>query len=257
MAIALAVITLYLVSIFIGLSLYTHHGDSYAVPDFKGLTESQFKEVISQKGFRYTIIDSVHVQNLTPGSVVEQMPEPGALVKKNRTIHFTINALTAEKVQIPNLVDYSLRNAKVILESFGLKVGELIYAPSEYTNLVLGQHFEGKPVAAGTPVLKGSVIDLVIGHGLSSQRTNIPDLKGLSIYEAKQICQSTSLNIGAVMFDSGILSAEDTTMAFVWKQYPMPEEGSRLQLGSSIEIWLRLDSTKIRPDTLYVLPTDF
>lgn len=252
LAMALGLLTLVLISTFIGLNIYTHHGEAYEVPDFSGLTEAQFQEIIEQKEFRYNIIDSVHFDDILPGAVVEQIPHPGAMVKKNRTIHFTINALTPEQVQVPNLVDYSLRNAKVILESYGLKTGELIYVPSEYTNLVLGQHYEGKAISPGTYVQKGSVIDLLIGQGLSKEKTNIPDLTGLSIDEARFACQSASLNIGAYMYDETVLTAEDSLFAFIWKQHPEPLEGSRLQLGSSIDVWLSMDSAKIMPDTLNI-----
>ncbi len=250
LAMAVGVLAVIITATFIGINIYTHHGEAYEVPDFSGLTESQFKELIKQKEFRYNIIDSVHFDDILPGAVVEQIPKAGAKVKKNRTIHFTINALMPEQVQVPNLVDYSLRNAKVILESYGLITGELIYVPSEYTNLVLGQHFEGKAISPGTSVQKGSVIDLLIGQGLSNKKTNIPNLSGLSIDEAKYLCQSASLNIGASMYDESVQTPEDSLFAFIWKQHPMPTEGSRLQLGSSIDVWLSVDSSKIRPDTL-------
>ncbi|TAJ14217.1 PASTA domain-containing protein [Marinilabiliaceae bacterium JC017] len=250
--IVLGVAILLLISLFIGLSVYTNHGESYAVPDFSGLTESQFSELVSQKEFRYKIIDSVHITEFLPGVVVEQTPHAGERVKKNRTIFFTINGLAPEKVQVPRLIDYSLRNAKAILESYGLKTGELIYIPSEYTNLVLGQHFEGKPVEAGASVVKGSEIDLLIGKGLSQEKTNVPDLFGLSFDEAMQVCQSVSLNIGASIYDESIENADDTVLAFIWKQSPASEEGKRLRLGASMDVWLTLDSTKILPDTLVV-----
>ncbi len=248
-SLAIGAIILFVIIVFISLSIYTRHGDSYEVPDFKGLTEAQFKEIIEDKDFRYLITDSIHVDGATPGAVVEQLPEPKERVKKNRTIHFTINAVSAEKVQVPNLVDYSLRNAKVILESYGLELGELVYAPSEYTNLVLGQLFEGKPVEPGTQILKGSIINLVVGNGLGSTRTNIPDLFGLRIDEAKNLCQTSSLNIGAVIYDETIISKSDSLIAIIWKQNPEPKPGTRLRLGSSIDVWLSLDSTKTLPDT--------
>ena len=252
LAIAFGALALILTATFIGLNIYTHHGEAYEVPDFSGLTEDQFRDLILQKEFRYNIIDSVHIDDFLPGAVVEQIPQAGAKVKRNRTIHFTINALMPEQVQVPDLVDYSLRNAKVILESYGLIAGELIYVPSEYTNLVLGQHYEGKAITPGTSIQKGSVIDLLIGQGLSQKKTNIPDLTGLSIDEAKYFCQSASLNIGASMYDESVQTAEDSLFAFIWKQHPMPKEGSRLRLGSSIDIWLSVDSSRIMPDTLSI-----
>ncbi|WP_439184114.1 PASTA domain-containing protein [Carboxylicivirga taeanensis] len=242
---AIAVVTLVLIATFVSLNIYTNHGEYYPVPDFRGLTEDQVSQLIEEKGFRYNIIDSVHIDEYLPGAVIEQIPAPGSMVKENRNIHFTIKAIAPEKVQIPNLVDYSLRNAKVILESYGLVIGELIYVPSEYRNLVIQQLYRGKPVEPGTVVLKGSVIDLHIGKGLSTEQTNVPDLKALTLDEAQSYSNSVSLNIGAIIYDESVLTAEDSTSAFIWKQQPSAETGERIPLGSSIDIWLSVDTAKV------------
>ncbi len=246
--IAMIVVVATLSATFISLNIYTHHGEYYSVPDFRGLTEDQFSELIEEKGFRYKIIDSVHVENFLPGAVIEQIPAAGSMVKENRNIHFTIKSVTPEKVQIPNLIDYSLRNAKVILESYGLVTGELIYVPSEYRNLVLQQLFKGKPVEPGTVVLKGSVIDLHIGKGLGTERTNVPDLSSLTHEEAQSYAVSVSLNVGAVIYDESVQTPKDSLAAVIWKQQPSFETGTRIPLGSSIDIWLSVDSTKIFPE---------
>ncbi|WP_010663532.1 PASTA domain-containing protein [Marinilabilia salmonicolor] len=241
---------------FLGLKLYTRHGKGFEAPDFKGLTEQQLKHLIQENELRYAIIDSAHIADLPPGVVIEQTPNAGSMVKKNRNIFFTINSWTPEKVQVPDVIDYSIRNARVMLESFGLEVGDLIYVPSEYTNLVLGQHYKGKPVEAGTPLERGAVIDLIVGQGLSNRTTAVPDLKGLIYGEAKQISQDLSLNIGATIYDSTVVSKEDTLNAFVWKQRPSGDGDSRLRLGSSIDIWLSVDSSLIMPDTTNIEKTE-
>lgn len=245
-ALAVGFITVALIATFISLNTYTNHAEYYPVPDCRGLTEDQFSELIKEKGFRYKIIDSVHTDNFQPGAVIEQIPAVGSMVKKNRNIHFTIKAIAPERVQTPNLVDYSLRNAKVILESYGLVPGELIYIPSEHTNNVLGQHYKGKPIKPGTMVNKGSVIDLLIGKGLSRELTNIPDLTGLSLEEARSYLTSASLNIGAYMYDESVTTAEDSLTASIWKQQPTVDSGAKIPLGSSINIWLSVDSAKIK-----------
>jgi beta-lactam-binding protein with PASTA domain len=252
--IAIVVITLALIATFVSINIYTNHGEYYPVPDFRGLTEDQFSQIIKEKGFRYNIMDSAHVEEFLPGAVVEQIPAPGSMVKANRNIHFTIKAIAPEQVQIPNLVDYSLRNAKVILESFGLKTGELIYVPSEYRNLVLQQLYMGKPVEPGTVVLKGSVIDLHIGQGLSNERTNVPDLTSLTLDEAQSYSVSVSLNVGAVIYDQSVLTAEDSLKAFIWKQQPPADKGERIRLGSSIDVWLSVDSAKTIIDEIIDQP---
>jgi beta-lactam-binding protein with PASTA domain len=251
-AAAIALIIVLFIATFITLSIYTHHGESFATPDFSGLTEQQFIDLLQQKELRYKVIDSVHINNYTPGAVVEQTPKPGSMVKVNRTIFFTINAYTAEKVAMPNLIDFSLRNAQVTLESYDLRVGQLIYIPSEYTQLVLGQHYEGKPIETGTLIKKGTSIDLLVGQGLSNIKTDIPNLKGLTLEEARSLCQNNSLNIDVVIYDDSIATQEDSLKAFIWKQLPDTRNGQKLRLGSSLDIWLTIDSAKIATDTLSI-----
>ncbi len=232
-----------LISIFLSLQFYTLHGKSDPLPDFTGLTEAQLQHLIKSKKLRYTIIDSVHIDHAPRGVVIEQVPRAGEFVKKNRNVFLTINAWTEEKVAVPNLTDYSLRNAKVILESFGLKVGELIYIPSEYTNLVLGQHLDGRPVAPGFLVAKGTSIDLLIGRGLSNETTAVPDLIGLRLEEAQRVARSVYLNIGATIYADTIATRADSLKAFVWRQSPASRKGYMLQLGASIDVWLSTDES--------------
>ncbi len=243
--IAIVVVSFVLIATFVSLDIYTHHGEYYIVPDFKELTEKQYSKLIEEKGFRYNIIDSVHVDGYMPGAVIEQIPSAGSKVKANRNIHFTIKAVSPEKVQVPDLIDYSLRNAKVILESYGLTPGKLIYVPSEYRNLVLQQLYKGKPVEPGTIVTKGAIIDLHIGKGLSSEQTNVPDLSALTLEEARSYAVSVSLNIGVSIYDESIQTAEDSITAFIWKQQPPAESEAKIALGSSIDVWLSVDTAKI------------
>ncbi len=249
-ALAIGLMMLMLIATFIGLSIYTHHGESYETPDFTNLTERQFIDQVQQNNLRYKIIDSVHIDNMLPGVVVEQTPKAGSLIKENRTIFFTINAYTAEQVPMPKLAEISLRNAQVTLESYGLRVGQLIYIPSEYTQLVLGQHYQGKPIEPGTLIAKGSAIDLLVGQGLSNEQTAVPYLKGLTLEEARSLCQSNSLNIDVVIYEDTIATDEDSLRAFVWKQLPEANMGKMLRLGSSLDIWLTIDSAKVWGDTL-------
>ncbi len=239
--ILIGIFLILLISVFFFFRVYTLHGQSAPVPDFTGLTESQLQHLISSRQLRYTIIDSVHINDLPPGIVMEQVPTAGEHVKKNRRIFFTINAWTEEQIAVPGLSDYSLRNARVILESFGLQTGELVYIPSEYTNLVLGQLKDGKPIEAGTLVPRGTRIDLLVGRGLSQETTAIPNLIGLTLEEAEKLANSVYLNIGAVIYADTVATAEDTVQAFIWRQKPLSHQDMVLHLGASIDIWLSTD----------------
>ena len=103
----------------------------------------------------------------------------------------------------------------------------------------------------GTLITKGSVINLVLGMGLSSETTRVPDLVGLGVEEATEIISDYFLNLGAVTYDESFENAEDSTGALIWRQYPDYDELKRLNMGMEVDIWLTLDSTLVpRPDSI-------
>ena len=72
-------------------------------------------------------------------------------------------------VAMPNLVDLPLRQAKALIESSGLEIGLLKYKPDLSIDVVLDQQYNGKNIREGDSIQKGSVIDLILGKGLSNQ----------------------------------------------------------------------------------------
>ena len=117
---------LLIIAIFFFLRVYTLHGEGSPVPDFRGLTEQQLQHLVKERKLRYTISDSVYISEAPGGIVVDQTPLAGDRVKKNRKIFFTINAWGQEQIVVPDLIDNSLRNAQVYLESLGFTIGDLI-----------------------------------------------------------------------------------------------------------------------------------
>jgi hypothetical protein len=94
------------------------------------------------------------------------------------------------------------------------------------------------------------VIDLVLGRGLSSQRTALPRLTGTTLDQARNEILGSSLNLGAYVFDATVLTAEDSLNAFVYKQNPEYHPDASVQLGSAVYIWLTTDTLRILPGTV-------
>jgi beta-lactam-binding protein with PASTA domain len=94
------------------------------------------------------------------------------------------------------------------------------------------------------------VVDLVLGRGLSSQRTTLPRLTGYTLEQARNEILSASLNLGAFVFDATVLTHDDSLNAFVFKQNPEYRSEATVQLGSAVYIWLTTDSLKMPSDTL-------
>jgi len=250
LAIAIAVIILFMTLLW--LSIFTRHGQSRPVPDLYGLTIEEAEKTVKNNRMRFDVVDSVYTNIVPRGCVVEQNPVAGFGVKKNRRIMVTINAFNPEMVEMPDLLELSKRQAIALIESSGLELGKLNYKPDLSVDYVLEQLYHGRSVEPGDSIQKGSVIDLVLGKGLSNRRTPMPDLIGLNIEDTHDRILASSLNIGTFTFDSTINNAEDSSKAFVFKQNPVYNEGTTLQLGSSVYVWFTTDSTKLPVDSTIV-----
>jgi len=236
----------------IWMNFYTRHGQARPVPDFKGLTMEQTAKLARKNKLRYQIIDSIYTTEVPRGCIAEQNPKPGFKVKKWRNIVLTINAFHPEMVAMPNLVDLPLRQAKALVEGSGLELGLLKYRPDLSINVVIDQQYNGKNISAGDSIQKGSVIDLVLGKGLSNQVTPIPDLMGMRLEPAKNRILEYSLNLGSFVYDKTIQNSSDSLNAFVYKQIPEYKNNATLQLGKVIYLWLTVDSTKLAADSTHV-----
>jgi beta-lactam-binding protein with PASTA domain len=146
---------------------------------------------------------------------------------------------------MPNIVGVSLRQARAIVQTAGLNIGKLTYIPDIAVNNVLQQKYKGNVIEEGDSIVKGSQIDLVLGRGLSNEKTAAPDLVGLFFEQAKERITHSYLNLGAVVYDASFEDAEDSINAFIWKQKPEFNEDALMNLGSSVDIWLSADSTKL------------
>jgi len=235
------------------MNFYTRHGQARPVPNFVGLTMEQTIKLAKKSRLRYQIIDSIYTAAVPRGCIAEQNPKPGFKVKKWRNVVLTINAFHPEMVAMPNLVNLPLRQAKALVESSGLEIGQLKYRPDISIDVVINQQYDGKDIREGDSIQKESVVDLILGKGLSNQRTSVPNLLGMKLEPAKNKILISSLNLGTFVYDNSISNGADTINAFVFKQIPEFRDDATLQLGSNIYLWLTIDSGKLKVDTTRVV----
>lgn len=145
------------------LSSYTNHGKSVTVPDFRGQDVRLLDEFVKDKQVSYQIIDSIYDPKEKPGIVLRQDPEVNMAVKHNRTIYLYVTGMVPPQVIMPKLVDRSERQARLILSSYGLKLGKITPHSGDCNGCILSQMIGGREIEPGEGVKKGSVIDLVVG----------------------------------------------------------------------------------------------
>jgi len=233
--IAVLIVILLSWAVLASLGIYTNHGESLSVPDFNGLTIDQIAKLETSKDFELVVVDSVYDLSKPKGSVISQEPLPHSHVKANRKIYVTLVASMPEQVSMPDLVDLSLRQATAILQTYGLKLGNISQVPDIANNAILRQLYNGRTIAKGKLLTKGSTIDLVVGSGLGGDKVQIPFLIGKTRQEAIMELRRFSLNRGTETFDQDA----DSLDARVYEQEPRYAIGRYLNLGHSVNLIYR------------------
>jgi eukaryotic-like serine/threonine-protein kinase len=161
--ISVTILLLVLWLMFKYLNIYTHHGETAEVPEFVGKKIIELDQFIEGKNVRYQIIDSIYDPNEQAGVVIRQEPDAKSFVKHNRLIYLYVTSTQAPEIEMPKLVDKSVRQATFMIESYGLNVGKIIEINGDCNGCVLRQLNNGKVISAGALIKKSSKIDLEVG----------------------------------------------------------------------------------------------
>jgi beta-lactam-binding protein with PASTA domain len=218
---------------FFSLGFYTDHGSGIPVPKLKGLSVDNAINVLKEQGFGY-VVDSVYILDKSPGTIVEQDPDPGTNVKENRIIYLTMVSRLAPNVSLPVIEQIPYITAAATLASYGLKVGDTVYRSDIARDMVLEARFAGQPIKAGTKIPKGSKIDLVLGNGAGAAEVEIPDLIGQDLDAAKFVIKNAGLTLGTILRQGAVT---DTSNAVVVAQSPMPADSTaKVSIGTTINL---------------------
>lgn len=248
-AVAVVLGVLCLVGLFFWLDAYTENGVTVKTPDFTGVPVMEIAQFADTTDVEYIVVDSLYTDEYPKGAVADQEPKPGYPVKRGRKVYLTVNAILPKQVVMPDVRNLSIRQAKAVLESIGLKLGELQYRPDIAKNAVLDQIIKGKSVPKGKLVVSGTVVDLVLGDGLSNTRVQIPYLLYYTLEKAAERLNLSSLNLATFVVDTTVV---DTSLARVYRQVPAYNEKDLIPMGTPFILYLTDDTLNIEYDsTLY------
>jgi eukaryotic-like serine/threonine-protein kinase len=149
--------------IFKWLAVYTKHGETVTVPEFKNKNYSEISKIAEDAGVQALIIDSIYNPDEKAGQIFKQEPEFNEKVKEGRQIYLYMYSMKPPVIEMPKLVDKSLRQATAMINSYGLKLNKVTETYGYCQGCVLKQLYMGKSIAVGEKIKKGSKIDLVVG----------------------------------------------------------------------------------------------
>ena len=239
--IALAIVIVLLLLLLAYLKRYTEHGIEVEVPNVTGMYIEEANTLVEHEGLQIEVVDSTYSKKVPLGTIVEQTPVANSHCKHGRRIYVIINSKTVRQVPLPNLHDISYRQAEATLRTLNIGVGNCIYEPSEYRDLVLDVRKGGKSIQPGERLDEGSMVTLVIGRGRSNAKVAVPNIIGRTMTGARSTLLSKYLTLGMIAYDEDP-TPETSSLYVVYKQEPAA--GTVLYEGSRVDLYLTTDIEK-------------
>lgn len=163
-AMALVVVTV-CAGVKFGLDMYTHHGESIAIPDVRRKSFADADYLLREAGMTVVVSDTGYVRGLPPDCILEQSPAPGDRVKSGHVIYLTVNASHTPTLTIPDIIDNSsLREAMAKLQAMGFKLTHPMFVEGE-KDWVYGLVVRGRQVKACDRVGIDDYITIQVGNG--------------------------------------------------------------------------------------------
>jgi|AntAceMinimDraft_1070359.scaffolds.fasta_scaffold08350_2 beta-lactam-binding protein with PASTA domain len=204
---------------------YTNYNEGITTPDVTRMHIDNAAELLTNRGLRFEVIDRRANAAYPVNYIIDQNPSAGQLVKPNRKIYLKVNIENRPTVNVPELTNLSLRNARIQLVNYGLQIGSISYKSSRYKNTVLAQSID-----AGDEVEKGSTVNLVISDGLGVKMITVPELVGKSLTEAQRLIITSGLRIGTYEYVANKNVPVNTVLAISPADKPTLLEGTEIDL---------------------------
>jgi len=220
---------------YVYLPVTTHHGETITVPKVTGMNVADLEKYLDERNLAYFVDDSSYNPGIRPFTVLTQDPAPGEKVKEGRKIYLQVAMKRPPVIKMPKLVDGSVKNAQLILQSYDLVVGQIKLVPNLAQNAVLKQFVNGKEIMPGAPVAKGTRIDLEVGDGLGNQEFPVPYLVNMPQDEAVTLLVGQGLQKGEVF---EVAAEEGQTAGTVVRQRPVPGPDATIRMGQLVDLWI-------------------
>jgi eukaryotic-like serine/threonine-protein kinase len=175
--------------------IWTRHGDDTRVPNLVGLDLEKATDSLQAYDLRIEKVGEKFELNYPSGTVIFQIPDADSRVKKNQIVKVTLSK-GGETVIVPQLGGQSYEQARLTLEEWGLKLGDVTYTESD--SLPPQRVISSFP-QAGSKVPAGMAINLIINQAQASMdSTLVPDLIGKNLDEGRGLLEASELKLHKV-----------------------------------------------------------
>jgi beta-lactam-binding protein with PASTA domain len=162
---------------------------SKTVPRLIGVQEGAARETLVKDGLGVATVERAPHPSAAAGVVIWQDPPPGMVAREGTEVALTVST-GPQRIPVPDVAGYEAPDARLLLESAGLKVGsiESTQAPTPKNVAV-----NTRP-PAGSTLPPGAAVTLVVSVGAATLR--VPTLIGLTVEEARLALETAGLTLG-------------------------------------------------------------
>ncbi|MFE3990657.1 Stk1 family PASTA domain-containing Ser/Thr kinase [Streptomyces goshikiensis] len=166
------------------------------VLDVINLTFDNAEKTLKDKGFQ--VERKAQESDRTAGTVLDQNPKAGSEAEKNSVITLIV-AKEVSKTEVPDLTGKTKEDAAKLLQQANLKLGSTTEADAPAgtaPKTVFQQQFP-----PGEQLKPGSSVSITVAK--AAQTTDVPNLAGKTVSQARGILAGKSLTFGAVVAGPG------------------------------------------------------
>ncbi len=139
-------------------------GSKISIPSIAGLSESDARLTLKPLGIRIAVVSKAFSEDIPVGKIISSDPGGGGHLSKGGVVTIILSK-GAERISIPTITGLAPDTASAALQSAGLKVGTTTLDFS--STVTMGMVINGNPMG-GSPVRRGSLVNLVISKGIQS-----------------------------------------------------------------------------------------
>lgn len=192
-----------------------------AVPDVVGWQRTDAEQALEKAGLRVDVNEEPS-PDVPRGQVIRTNPGAGSRLQPGTAVVLIVSS-GREITDVPDLSGMSLDEARRTLEDAGLSLKGQV-EEEESDSVPAGQIISQNP-AAGSQISKGTEIAVTVSTG--KKQVRVPDLKGLSLDEARSTLESMGLRVEPNYVDSR--EPEDRVLS-------VDATGSEVDEGSSVTV---------------------
>lgn len=193
------------------------------VPDVAGMGRDEAADALSEAGFGVKV-ETRSSDSVEQNMVIETDPPAGESAPRGSSVTMYVSS-GVKQVKVPAVVGMPLNAARQQLSAVGLELDSSEEPSDRPVNEVLDQS-----PTAGTKVDPGSAVSLVVSSGPEEQKTQVPEVIGLSQADAQARLTDAGLVVSVVRQMTTVPSQDGQVI----DQSPAPD--ATVEPGSTVTI---------------------